>query len=90
MQTLAMVHLRPEDIWWWTWREFLIYAQATLMERNSFRSVLLAAIINSGGPKTPVKPSELNPLEHAAKHQTRKISNIDDLIKVVEGFKVNR
>lgn len=90
MVMLADVDLTPEQIAGWTYREFLIYYQERIILKCDFESSLFAAIINAGGPKKLVKPSDLNPLENVTKRNVRKITRIEDLISAVELFTVER
>lgn len=90
MVMLADADLTPEQIAGWTWREFLIYYQERIILKCDFESSLFASIINAGGPKKPVKPSELNPLENVSQRNVRKITRIEDLISAVELFTENR
>ena len=90
MVMLADVDLTPEQIAPWTWREFLIYYQEKLILKCNFQASLFAAIINAGGPKKPVKPSELNPLENVVHRNVRHITRIEDLISAVELLTVER
>ena len=90
MVMLADADLTPEQIAGWTWRELLIYWQESLIQKYEFESVLFASIINAGGPKKPVTPSELNPLENVTRRNVRKITQIEDLISAVELFTAER
>lgn len=90
MVMLADIGLTPQEVAGWTWRELLIYWQESLIQKYEFESVLFASIINAGGPKKPVKPSELNPLENVSRRNVRKITRIEDLISAVELFTAER
>lgn len=90
MVMLADADLTPEQISGWTWREFLIYYQERIILKCDFESSLFASIINAGGPKKPVTPSELNPLENVSRRNVRKITRIEDLISAVELFTAER